>query len=119
MVNMSVTSYAWGDATVVHLDGQLDIDTGGVFEASLRDLMDRSPQRIVIDLSALTFCDSTGLSSLVLAHGRCMAAGGFLRLAAPTPFLLRVITAVGLRDRFPMYTSIAAAIDDDLSGLVL
>jgi anti-anti-sigma factor len=67
----------------------------------------------VVDLSALTFCDSIGLSTFVDAHRRCAAAGGYVRLAAPTPFLLRVLAVVGLLDRVPAYDTVLGAVRDD------
>ena len=57
----------------------------------------------------LAFCDSIGLSALALACNHCVDAGGYLRLAAPTPFLRKVLTVVGLAATLPMYRTVAAA----------
>jgi anti-sigma B factor antagonist len=67
----------------------------------------------VVDLSAVRFCDSLGLSAFVDAHHRCTAAGGFLRLAAPTPFLLRVLAVVGLLRRLGVYETVRGACAGD------
>jgi hypothetical protein len=40
-----------------------------------------------------------GLSAFVDADNRCTAANGYLRLAAPSPFLMHVLAVVGLLRR--------------------
>ena len=96
------------DTTILSLHGQLDIDTATVLVDALEDLHQRDVSRIVVDLAGVHFCDSTGLSALVVGYHRATRAGGYLRLAAPTPFLLRVLTVVGIRDTVPVYRSVAA-----------
>jgi anti-sigma B factor antagonist len=107
-----------GDVVVLQLHGQLDIDSGASLEAALARLLAGAESRIVVDLSGLAFCDSTGLSALLLAQQHCRDNGGFLRLAAPAPFLLRVLTVVGLRAALPVYRSVAAARAGDPGGLM-
>jgi len=97
------------DTTILSLHGQLDIDTATTLVGALEDLHQRETSRIVVDLAGIHFCDSTGLSALVLGYHRATRAGGYLRLAAPTPFLLRVLTVVGIRETVPVYRSVAAA----------
>jgi anti-anti-sigma factor len=103
---------------ILRLDGQLDIDTGAALHAVLNDLLAQADTRIVVDLAGLTFCDSTGLSAFVLAHQRCTATGGYLRLAAPSAFLLRVLGVVGLRAAVPVFRTVEAARTGDPRGLV-
>lgn len=107
-----------GQSATVALSGQLDIDTGRELDAALDDLREQLVTGIVIDLSGLTFCDSTGLSALVTTHHHCTALGGYLRLAAPSPFLHRVLRVVGIADVIPVYTTVQAARTADPTGLV-
>jgi anti-sigma B factor antagonist len=117
-VDVGVAHHPASDTTVVSLRGQLDIDTSGSLGAVLDDLHTRGVTRIVVDLSDVSFCDSTGLSALVIAYHRAHRAGGHLRLAGPRPFLLRVLTIVGIRDTVEVFRSAAAACRGDLAEVV-
>lgn len=94
---------------IVQPCGQLDMETAPRLQAALDGLVGAGRVRIVVDLGRLTFCDSTGLSALVVAGRRCEAAGGFLRLARPNPFLINLLTVVGVRDVLHVYDSVEAA----------
>ena len=117
-MDLVVSEASVGEATVLRLAGQLDIDTAPVLRAAIDPLLERGTCRIVVDLADLDFCDSIGLSTFVVAHQHCAGEGGYMRLAAPKPFLLRVITTVGLRDSLPVYGSVAEACAGDPAGLV-
>ena len=108
-MDVSVVDHPDDGVAVVALRGQLDIDTAAHLRGALRMVLRRPVPRIVVDLSDLTFCDSIGLSSLALAHNHCVESGGYLRLAAPNPFLRKVLTVVGLAAALPMYRTVDAA----------
>lgn len=117
-MNVVVSGHPTSSATIVTLSGQLDIDTAAQMHAVFNQLRAQSVVRVVVDLSRLTFCDCTGLSALKLAHNYCTAAGGYLRLVGLTPFLLRVLTVVGLAQALPVYPNVAAACAGDPARLV-
>jgi anti-anti-sigma factor len=73
---------------------------------------------VVVDLSGVTFCDSVGLSAFVVGHKYCTAAGGYLRLAAPTPFMIRLLQVVGVAGPLPIYQTVQSACAADPAGLV-
>ena len=45
--------------------GEIDITTVGTLSEHLRDLAGKNPQRLIIDLAAVSFIDSSGLSGFV------------------------------------------------------
>jgi len=104
-------------ATIVALHGELGVDVVDQLRATLTGLIDRSAARIVIDLAAVSFCDSMGLSGFIDGHHRCTAAGGYLRLAAAGPFLREVLSVVGLLGRLPVYDTVDAACTGDVTAL--
>lgn len=70
---------------VVRVRGEIDAATATRFRACLAEALARDPH-LVIDLSASTFMDSTGLSALVRAHhdtGRLKEAVVLRSVAAP------------------------------------
>jgi anti-sigma B factor antagonist len=108
-VDVTVNEIPDDGTTVVSLHGQLDIDTADLLNGALGAVVQAPRPRIIVDLTGVTFCDSIGLSSLAVAHNRCTAAGGYLRIAAPNPFLTRVLSVVGLVREVPMYRSVEGA----------
>jgi anti-anti-sigma factor len=117
-VETTVADHPVDGATVVSLRGQLDIDTAQQLRDVLDAVLDQPVPHVVVDVAGLTFCDSIGLSALALAYNRCAEAGGFLRLSRPTPFLLRMLTVVGLTPALPAYLTVRAACSGDPTGLI-
>jgi anti-anti-sigma factor len=117
-MDLTVDERPGDEATVVALAGQLDIESAPTLRAAVDGLLARSLSRIVVDLGKLSFCDSIGLSTFLVAHKHCTAAGGYLRLAAPEPFLVRVIGVIGLGGRLPVYRTVADALAGDPAGLL-
>ncbi|GAA0509829.1 anti-sigma factor antagonist [Paractinoplanes deccanensis] len=104
------------DSVVVTVRGDLDIDSNTVLSTTLGQVLDRDHPMIIVDLSGVNFCDSTGLSALVVGHNRARAGGGWLRLAAPSEFLGRLLDTVGLTPRIPVYATVADALADRNPG---
>ena len=83
----------------VRVIGELDIRTCDELERGVGGEVD-SGRRVVLDLSRLTFCDSTGLAGLVRLHKRAGAAGGDLVLRSPQPRVRNLLTLTGLNRLF-------------------
>ena len=98
------------DSVVVTVRGDLDIDSATVLTTTLDQVLERPAPRVVVDLSGVEFCDSTGLSAFVVGHNRAAAAGGWLRLAAPTEWMSRLLDTVGLSRRLGIYPGVADAL---------
>ena len=75
--------------------GEIDQNTASPLQQAL-DVTGTSRPRIVIDLRHVTFMDSSGINLLISAHQDITGAGGWLRLAAPTPPVLRILRLVGV-----------------------
>ena len=53
---------------------------------------------LVVDLTEVTFLDSTGINALVEARNRLAAEDIRLRIENPTPFVAHVLDVVGVAD---------------------
>lgn len=109
---LTVTVHTDPRATIVlHADGEIDHDSRGNLKQIAHDtLRDASGTRLVIDLSAVTFCDSGGLSLFVELHRELTAAGGWLRLAGARGMVRGVLQATNLDRMFTLYDDVPAAL---------
>jgi anti-sigma B factor antagonist len=94
---------------VVSLSGEMDMSNASDLPRALRGNV--GPGRMIIELSRLTFMDSTGINQLVTISRTVKVAGGALVLAAPHPNLARLFEIVNLGELMPVATSLAAEID--------
>ncbi len=62
------------ESVVVSLTGELDLATVETFDRRLREAESTRPARLVVDLAALGFMDSTGLQTLLRASERASTA---------------------------------------------
>ncbi|GAA1794992.1 STAS domain-containing protein [Planosporangium flavigriseum] len=118
-MDLGITTVADTDPVVVSLTGELDIASAPPLAERIRSLIDAGRTRLVVDLAGLAFCDSTGIGTLVRANNDCLLQGGYLRLAAPSRHVARVLAVVGLLDTFPTYQSVEAARRADADALVV
>jgi anti-anti-sigma factor len=91
-------SSAEDDVKVVALRGELDFDQAPAVSRALDDLRTDGALEIVVDLSELTFIDSSGISVLVAAARASAADKGTLVVAGPTPHVQRVFDIVSLSE---------------------
>jgi len=95
--------------TVVTIRGELGIAAAPALREQLLILLASGANRIVVDLSRVTFCDSSGLAVLVGAARRASLLGGALRLAAAPPPVLIVLRLTGLDTHFETFPTVPAA----------
>jgi anti-sigma B factor antagonist len=97
-VPLSIRSERLGTAQHVAPQGELDIATAELLEAELAGAQTSDADTIVLDLSGLTFIDSTGLRIVLDFNERCER----LRVIAGAPAVERLLDVVGLRERLPL-----------------
>lgn len=84
--------------------GELDIASAERLQSALLEVEATDAMTIVLDLSGLTFIDSTGLRTVIDANARCGGPDGRLRVIAGAPAVERLLDLVGLRERLPLIT---------------
>ena len=98
-------------STVLRVAGELDHHTA----PTLTEVLDAVPlgpdDGLVIDLTDLAYCDSTGISVLVIAFQRAQAADSPFGLAGLNHELTRVFQIVGLDKFLPFHATVAEAVD--------
>jgi anti-sigma B factor antagonist len=90
------STYAHGDAVVVALRGEIDIESAPDIGFHLDRLTRVRRTRLFIDLDAVTFIGACGIALLVRARERVLAGAGTLSLICVIPFVLRLLSLPGL-----------------------
>jgi anti-sigma B factor antagonist len=94
---------------VVSLAGELDLYNAPALRAALLAEAAAAPDRLVVDLSAVEFVDSTALGVLIETRRRLVDGTG-LRLAAPGLETRRALAISGLDQHFAVHETLDAAL---------
>jgi anti-sigma B factor antagonist len=107
---LNVTVRKTDKAAVVAVAGEVDVYTSPLLQERLVEVLRGGSSSIVLDLSAVTFLDSTGLGVLITGLKRCRSADGDLVLVTTQPNVLKVLEITGLNDVFQIYELVDDAI---------
>jgi anti-sigma B factor antagonist len=83
------------EGTCVAVAGEVDVDTAPRMRRALVAGL-AAGERVVLDLAAVTFMDSSGLSALLAIHQDAKAAGLTFQLQRVPPAVLRLLTVTGM-----------------------
>nr|WSX48003.1 STAS domain-containing protein [Streptomyces sp. NBC_00974] len=109
---MSTLTITIRDATtgpVLELEGDLDYEQAPRLRQTLESLSLRPGQRLVVDLSRMQFCDSSGITALLVARNRAVTARADIALAAVPEHTARILRIVGLDQVFPIHPDVDTA----------
>ena len=85
---------------VVTIGGDLEYGTAGPLRTALLGFSQRDADALVLDMGAIEFLDSTGISLLIQAKQRFDAQGTRFVLRHPPPRVTRVLEIAGVADMF-------------------
>ena len=88
---------------VVDLEGELDLFTAPRLQEALLEGIEHGARCVVVDLSAVTFIDSTALGLLIGAGKRLLRAQGSLGIVCPHGGVRRLLELTGLDSVFVIY----------------
>ena len=92
-------SYRETDEGVLEVDLVGEIDHHGAVRArgDIDELVfEKRPKKLVLDLSKVSFMDSSGLGLIMGRYSLMKEMGGRLILRSPTPAVLRILELVGM-----------------------
>ncbi len=104
-------SFADGYA-VLTLDGEIDVLTGPQLRTALTALAETPQTHVVVDMSRVTFLDSSGLGVLVGGLKRLRTSGGSLRLAGCQSAVAELLRITGLDSVFHPFATVQDAAAD-------
>ncbi|MEU0308575.1 STAS domain-containing protein [Streptomyces cyaneofuscatus] len=102
--------HADGTLAVIALSGEFDVATAPAVRARALDLIAAGHPDLVADLAGVTFCDSSGLGTLIGIWRCAKDANGSLTLAAIPERLDRLLSVTGMDTVLPAYPSTQTAL---------
>lgn len=91
-----------GGVKVVQPTDHIDIGNAFEFKAGLQALLREGHTRVVIDLAAVQYIDSAGLSALMAVVHAFAGAGGAVRLCRPQATVLKILQLTKLDEYLPL-----------------
>jgi anti-sigma B factor antagonist len=98
------------DVTVYEISGRLIL--GNLLqsvESEIRQLIDGGARRLAIDLTGLTWIDSSGIGTLIDSSGHMNQLGGQIRLAGATGAVAKIFEKMHLESIVPLDADLAVA----------
>jgi anti-sigma B factor antagonist len=103
------------DVGVVTLEGEIDIYSSPQFKEVLLKGIEEGATRVIIDLTDVTFIDSTALGVLVSGAKRVRPRNGGLDIICVDENIIRILEITGLDRIFGIYPSRAEALKATVS----
>jgi anti-sigma B factor antagonist len=109
-MNLSLTASSTGDRTVLAVRGEVDVHSASQLQDRLLQIIGAGQRSVVVDLSWLSFIDSTGLGALVAARNQAQQASVALRIVCRAERILKLFRITGLDAVFEIYPTLAEAV---------
>ncbi|KAA0942841.1 MULTISPECIES: STAS domain-containing protein [Streptomyces] len=118
---------------VVRVAGEMDLVTSPVLRQRMHEAVADGRRDVVLDLSGVLFCDSSGVGVLITGRRLIRSCQGRLRIVLPAQgaegsrpgeagigggaHVNKVLGALGVRRLFDVYADVDAAVDDGAAPL--
>jgi anti-sigma B factor antagonist len=110
-VELHVSSRSHGDHAIVTASGEIDLYTAPRLHSALSAVIDDGgPARVIVDMSGVEFCDSTGMNVLLSCLRQIRERGGELEIAAPRPAVRKILQVTGLDSVFTIVNNPATVL---------
>jgi len=99
-----VTVKIKNDSLIVRLSGELDLVVAKEFRECVdKVLMDRPVRNLILDLSQVSFIDSSGLGALLGRYKLVQQKGGKMSIFGATPSVYRILELSGIMRIIPIF----------------
>lgn len=95
---------------VLPLEGEIDLHVSPTIAASLRAMVQEKPKQLVVDLSRVTYIDSSGLAVLIEAMQNVAQYGGSFALAGLQDGVRPIFEIARLDQVFRIFEDVDAAL---------
>ncbi len=109
MNRLTVDTRITDTGLLLKLAGELDFHTAAQVRQACRHIVLQPGQQLVVDLAGLTMCDSSGITTFLLARNRALDSRADIALAAVPDHLARIFRLIGLDQVFTIHLTVEAA----------
>lgn len=104
-MELSLSTKPNGGITVIEARGEIDVYTAPRLNQVLQDAIGKGARFLALDLTNVTFLDSTGLSILIKWQKQLAEGDGRLVIAGASSPLAKIFKVTGLEELFRLYSS--------------
>ncbi len=97
-------------ALQIAVSGEVDVATAPTLREHFYAAVDRGREVVVVNLSAVTFIDSTALGVLIGTQERGAEQGTQLRIILKEPRIVKIFEITGLTERFSIFPTVVEAV---------
>jgi anti-sigma B factor antagonist len=108
--SFEVTESEPNGVPVLNARGEIDVATAPEFHEALAEMISHTPQLVIVNLTDVSFIDSTGLGVLVGALRDVRTTGGDLRLVVTQPQIIKLLELTGLDNVFEIVSDTEDAV---------
>ncbi|MDQ0595981.1 anti-sigma B factor antagonist [Streptomyces canus] len=98
-----------GDCLLARVSGDMIYENQALLRGQFEDLLQHSARCIVLDMTQVAFCDSTGLNTLLNLRRQAEKENTVLFLACVPASLRRVVELTGTDQLLPVYDTVTDA----------
>ncbi|MDV6230076.1 STAS domain-containing protein [Rhodococcus cercidiphylli] len=110
LLGLDVTSEKRGDTVVLSVEGEVDLATASDLADHIERAMRTTPTAMIVDLTAVSFLASVGMSVLIAARRKACCTTPLVVVAAG-PTTGRPMHLVGLDAAIPIFTDVESALE--------
>jgi anti-sigma B factor antagonist len=95
--------------TILPLEGEIDLHVSPGVAESLRSIVAKKPEQVIVDLTKVTYVDSSGLAVLIEGMQNVQEYGGFFALAGMQESVKHIFDIARLDQVFQIFPDVDSA----------
>ncbi len=111
-MDLSLSVRKIGERSVLDVVGEVDVYSAPNLRERLCELLSAAEPSLIVDLSEVSFLDSTGIGTLVAGLNRAVQFGGTLTLVCDHERILKLFRITGLDSVFAIRATVDEALAD-------
>lgn len=115
-MDLDLSTRPLGERAVVSVAGEVDLETASQLGDHALAALQEVSAHLVLDLTEVTFMDSTGLKVLLTIQRRAELAGGSMSVAGASRSVRKIFGLTGLDQAIELHERVEDAVVDGTAG---